>query len=167
MLTSVSDSGARGPGFETYRRRVVSLSKTLYSLKVLVNYPGSDGSVPTWLKIVDWDVKPQHNQPTKAHFKVSVGLRIDKGGGGGGGKLSRAVYPQILLHHLLQEYLVERDINIISINLRYSLQRFNWVMYWQGVGGKLSRAVYLAPRPEFQREWIISNFYYIVYFRNI
>ena len=46
----VLDSGARGPGFETYRRRVVSLSKTLYSPKVLVNYPGSDGSVPTWLK---------------------------------------------------------------------------------------------------------------------
>ena len=43
----VSDSGARGPGFETYRRRVVSLSKTLYSPKVLVNYPESDGSVPT------------------------------------------------------------------------------------------------------------------------
>ena len=35
---------------ETYRRRVVSLSKTLYSPKVLVNYPGSDGSVPIWLK---------------------------------------------------------------------------------------------------------------------
>ena len=33
--------------FETYRRRVVSLSKTLYSPKVLVNYPGSSGSVPT------------------------------------------------------------------------------------------------------------------------
>ena len=43
----VSDSGARGPGFETYLRRIVSLSKTLYSPKVLVNYPGSDGSVPT------------------------------------------------------------------------------------------------------------------------
>ena len=43
----VSDSGARGPGFETYRRRVVSLSKTLYSPKVLVNYPGSDDSFPT------------------------------------------------------------------------------------------------------------------------
>ena len=42
----VSDSGARGPGFETYRRRVVSLRKTLYSPKVLVNYPGNDGSVP-------------------------------------------------------------------------------------------------------------------------
>ena len=46
----VSDSGARGRGFETYRRHVVSLSKTLYSPKVLVNYPGSGGSVPTWLK---------------------------------------------------------------------------------------------------------------------
>ena len=46
----VSDSGARGRGFETYRRRVVSLSKTLYSPKVLVNYPGSSGSVPTWQK---------------------------------------------------------------------------------------------------------------------
>ena len=43
----MSDSGARGRGFETYRRRVVSLSKTLYSPKVLVNYPGSGGSVPT------------------------------------------------------------------------------------------------------------------------
>ena len=75
--------------------------------------------------------------------------------------------PQILLHHLLQEYLVEIDINIISINLRCSLQRFSWVIYWQGVGGKLSRAVYPAPHPEFQREWIISNFYYMIYFRNI
>ena len=37
-------------GFEPYRRRVVSLSKTLYSPKVLVNYPGRGGSVPTWLK---------------------------------------------------------------------------------------------------------------------
>ena len=46
----VSDSGAWGRGFDTYRRRVVSLSKTLYSPKVLVNYPGSGGSVPTWLK---------------------------------------------------------------------------------------------------------------------
>ena len=75
--------------------------------------------------------------------------------------------PQILLYHLLQEYLVERDINFISVNLRCLLQTFSWVTYWQGVGGKLSRAVYLAPRPEFQREWIISNFYYIIYFRNI
>ena len=74
---------------------------------------------------------------------------------------------QILLHHLLQEYLVEIDINIISIDLRCSLQTFSWVIYWQGVWGKLSRAVYLAPCQEVQREWIISNFYYIIYFRNI
>ena len=31
-----SDSGATGRGFETYLRRVVSLSKTLYTPKVLV-----------------------------------------------------------------------------------------------------------------------------------
>ena len=46
----VSDSGARRRVFETYRRHVVSLSKALYSPKALVNYPGSGGSVPTWLK---------------------------------------------------------------------------------------------------------------------
>ena len=57
---------------------------------------------------------------------------------------------QFLLHHLLQKYLVITDINFISVNLRCSLQRFSWVTYWQGVGGKLSRAVYLAPCPEFQ-----------------
>ena len=98
--------------------------------------------------------------------KVQLGYILTRGGGQAvqGGlscpppKISeRTDNPQILLHHLLQEYLVERDINIISINLRCSLQRFSWVMYWQGVGGKLSRAVYLAPRPEFQRELIIKQ----------
>ena len=97
-----------------------------------------------------------------------------------GGKLSRAVYlapspriseridnMQILLHQLLQEYLVKRDVNFISVHLRCLLQTFNWVAYWQGVGGKLSRAVYLAPRPEFQRALIIRKFYYTIYFRNI
>ena len=74
---------------------------------------------------------------------------------------------QILLHHLLQEYLVERDVNFISVNLRCSLQMFSWVTYWQGVGGKLSRAVYLVPCPEFQRELIIRKFYYTIYYRNI
>ena len=79
---------------------------------------------------------------------------------GVGGKLSRAVYlapppriskrmdnQQFLLHHLLQKYLVERDINFISVNLRCLLQMFSWVTCWQGVGGKLSRVVYLAPPP--------------------
>ena len=99
---------------------------------------------------------------------------------GVGGKLSGAVYlappprisekmdnQQFLLHHLLQKYLVITDINFISVNLRCSLQRFSWVTYWQGVGGKLSRAVYLAPRPEFQRELIIPKFYYTICYRNI
>ena len=36
---------------------------------------------------------------------------------------------QILLHHLLQEYLVERDVNFISVNLRCLLQTFSWVTY--------------------------------------
>ena len=74
---------------------------------------------------------------------------------------------QFLLHHLLKKYLVITDINFISVNLRCLLQTFSWVMYWQGVGGKLSRAVCLAPRPEFQGERIISNFYYIIFLRNI
>ena len=54
---------------------------------------------------------------------------------------------QILLHHPLQELLVERDINFISISLRCLFQMFTWVTYWKGVGGKVSRAVYLPPPP--------------------
>ena len=58
----VSDSGARGPGFETYRRRVVSLSKTLYSRKYWLNTQEAMAPSRHDWKIVDWDVKPQHNQ---------------------------------------------------------------------------------------------------------
>ena len=36
---------------------------------------------------------------------------------------------QILLHHVLQEYLVERDVNFISVNLRCLLKMFSWVTY--------------------------------------
>ena len=73
---------------------------------------------------------------------VQFGYVLTRGGGRGGGKLSRAVYlepqpkisgkidnPQILLHHLLQEYLVERDINLISVNLRCLLEMFSLVTY--------------------------------------
>ena len=67
----VSDSGARGPGFETYRRRVVSLSKTLYSPKYwLITQEAMAPSRHDW-KIVDWDVKPQHNQPTFISLSLS------------------------------------------------------------------------------------------------
>ena len=79
-----------------------------------------------------------------------------------GGKLSRLVYlappppkktsermdnPQILLHHLLQEYLVERDINIISVNMRRLLQMFSWVTYWQGLGGQAVQGSLSCPPP--------------------
>ena len=37
--------------------------------------------------------------------------------------------PQILLYHLLQEDIVERDINFISVNLRCLLQTFSWDTY--------------------------------------
>ena len=100
--------------------------------------------------------------------KVQLGYVLTTGGGGqavqGGFSCppprisERMDNQQFLLHHLLQKYLVITDINFISVNLRCSLQRFSWVTYWQGVGGKLSRAVYLAPRPEFQRELIIPKF---------
>ena len=70
--------------------------------------------------------------------KVQLGYVLTGGGGQAvkGGlscpppRISERIdNPQILLHHLFQEYLVEIDINIISIKLRCSLQRFSWVMY--------------------------------------
>ena len=33
---------------------------------------------------------------------------------------------QILLHHAIQIYLVERNINLIPVNLRCLLQMFSW-----------------------------------------
>ena len=57
-----SSSRARGPGFEPHDPHdphVVSLSKTK---KNTDKYLGSSDSVPTLLKIVGRDVKPQQNQ---------------------------------------------------------------------------------------------------------
>ena len=107
---------------------------------------------------------------------IQLGFLLTRGGGQAvQGGLScpppriseRMDNPQILLHHLLQEYLVQRDINIISVNLRCSLETFSWVTYWQGVGGQAVQGGLSCPRPEFQRERIIRNYYYIIYFRNI
>ena len=55
--------------FETYLHRAVSLSKTLYSPKVLIIHrkrclrPDRHDR-----KIVDWDVKPQHKQTNKTVY---------------------------------------------------------------------------------------------------
>ena len=74
---------------------------------------------------------------------VQLGCTLTRGGGQAvQGGLScrppriseRKDNQQILLHHLLQEYLVERDINFISVNLRCLFQIFSWVTYWQGWG---------------------------------
>ena len=81
--------------------------------------------------------------------KVQLGYVLTRGGGQAvqGGlsclppKISgRKDNQQFLLHHLLQKYLVERDINFTSVNLKRLLQTFYWVTYWQGVGGKLPPA---------------------------
>ena len=45
--------------------------------------------------------------------------------------------------------------------------QLGYVLTRGGGGGKLSRAVYIAPHPEFQRVLIIRKFYYTTYFRNI
>ena len=78
-----------------------------------------------------------------------------------GGKLTRLVYlappPAQYLGQAMSsvnsyctinlEYLVVRDINIISVKLRCLHPTFSFVTLVRGVGGKLSRLVYLAPPP--------------------
>ena len=86
---------------------------------------------------------------------VQLGYVLTRGGGQAvQGGLSwplpriseRMADTQILLHHLLQENLVEMDINFITVNLRCLLQMFSWITYLQVVGGKLSRDS-LPPTP--------------------
>ena len=48
---------------------------------------------------------------------------------------------------IILEYLVVRDVNIISVKLRCLHLTFSSVILVRGVGGKLTRLVYLAPPP--------------------
>ena len=57
---------------------------------------------------------------------------------------------------IILEYLVVRDVKIISVKLRCLHLTFSSVILVQGVGGKLSRLVYLAPRPGFGSNSVIS-----------
>ena len=59
---------------------------------------------------------------------------------------------------IILEYLVVRDINIISVKLRCLHPTFSLVTLVRGVGGNLSRLVYLAPRPGFESGIVISQF---------
>ena len=56
---------------------------------------------------------------------------------------------------IILEYLVVRDINIISVKLRCLHPTFSLVTV-RGVGGKLSRLVYLVPRQGFGSNSVIS-----------
>ena len=89
---------------------------------------------------------------------------------GVGDKLSRLVYiaprlgfgsgsviSQFLLCHYLGIFIV-RDINIISVKLRCLHPTFSLVTLVRGVGGKLYRLVYLAPRQGFGSNSVISSF---------
>ena len=57
---------------------------------------------------------------------------------------------------IILEYLVVRDVNIISVKLRCLHLTFSSVILVRGVGGKLSRLVYLALRPGFGSNSIVS-----------
>ena len=88
---------------------------------------------------------------------------------GVGGKLSRLVYLAPPYQELSQavssvnsyctitlEHLVVRDVNIISVKRRRLHLTFSSVILVRGVGGKLSRLVYLAPCTGFGSNSVIS-----------
>ena len=58
--------------------------------------------------------------------------------------------PQILLHHLLQEYLVESDINFISVNLRGLLQSSIGLSIDKGWGASCLGRFILLPTQNFR-----------------
>ena len=59
---------------------------------------------------------------------------------------------------IILENLVVRDINIISVKLRCLHPTFSLVTLVWGVGGRLSRLVYLAPHQGFGSNSVISSF---------
>ena len=59
---------------------------------------------------------------------------------------------------IILEYLVVRGINIISVKRRCLYPTFSLVTLVRGVGGKLSRLVYLAPHPVFGSGSVINQF---------
>ena len=89
---------------------------------------------------------------------------------GVGGKLSRLVYlaprpgfgsgsviSQLLLYHYLGIFSCKRYKHYFSQTDMFT-SHFSLVTLVRGVGGKLSRLVYLAPRPGFESGSVISQF---------
>ena len=60
--------------------------------------------------------------------------------------------PQILLHHLLQEYLVQRDINIISVNLNAHLKHSVGLCIDKGWGASCPGRFVLPPAQNFREK---------------
>ena len=101
---------------------------------------------------------------------VQFGYPCPRGGGGGRAScpgwfilppaqdLGQAVSSVNSYCTIILEYLVVRNINIISVKLRCLHPMFSLVTLVRGVGGKLSRLVYLAPRPRFESDIVISQF---------
>ena len=102
-------------------------------------------------------------------INCSSGLSLSEGWGGGGGKLSRLVYlapppPGVGSNSVISyfcsivlEYLVVRDVNIISVKLSCLYLAFSSVILVRRVGGKLSRLVYLALRQDLGQTVSSSN----------
>ena len=102
---------------------------------------------------------------------VQFGYPCPRGGVGEGGQavqaglscppppaqdLSQAVSSVNSYCTITLEYLVVRDVNIISVKRRCLHLMFSSVILVRGVGGKLSRLVYLAPCPGFGSNSVIS-----------
>ena len=76
---------------------------------------------------------------------------------------SGSVISQFLLHQVYNLGIFSlRDINIISVKLRCLHSMFSLVTVVQGVGGKLSRLVYLAPTQDFGQAVLSANTYYTI-----
>ena len=102
----------------------------------------------------DYLVERDINFTEKLISNIQLGCLLTRGGGQAvQGSLScplpriseRKDNQQILLHHLLQEYLVERDINFMSFNLRCLLQ-----MFTRGRGASCPGRFILPPAQNFR-----------------
>ena len=98
--------------------------------------------------------------------KVQLGYVLTRGGGQAvqGGlscpppRISERIdNPQILLHHLLQEYPVERDINIISIKLEMLTSKVQLGYTLTGGGGQAVQGGLSCPPPRISERMVDVN----------
>ena len=94
--------------------------------------------------------------------KVQLGYVLTRGGGQAvqGGlscpppRISERIdNPQILLHHLLQEYLVERDINLFQSIWDAHFKGSVWLRIDKGWGASCPGRFILPPAQNFRENW--------------